>query len=240
MPAQSASPAPVGSITSSLQAGCWINLFLKSARRSRLPVSDVAEVFVSVTDVKHYFYCPRIVYFERVLHARPLLGSQQEDSQQRHEEYVRKELRRKDTVYYSPDFVGASKQLFVQLSSARLGLQGVLDLLIRTRQGEYVPVDYKMMESDQGRVWMDHKYQLVAYALLIEDCLGGPVKRGFINYIPEDLVISLEITPTMKTHVKRVLGHIKRIIREEKLPPIRVAKNKCTGGCGHKNLCQRL
>jgi len=211
----------------------------RSGRSLRLPTSDVAEAFVSVTDVKHYFYCPRIVYFERVLHARPLLGSQQEDSQLRHEEYVRKELRRKDAVYYSPDFVGAGKRLFVQLSSARLGLQGVLDLLVRTGRGEWVPVDYKMMVSDRGRVWMDHKYQLVAYALLVEDCLGGLVRRGFVNYIPEDLVVGVEITPAMKVHVKRVLGHIKRIIREERLPPIRVAKNKCTGGCGHKQICQR-
>ena len=213
---------------------------LRKEKGLKPPISDIAEQFISVTDIKHYFYCPRIVYFERVLHAKPVLGSQQEDSQEKHEEYVKKELRRKDAIYYSPDFVGATKMLFVPLSSARLELQGVLDLLIKTRQGEYVPVDYKMMMSDNGRVWMDHRYQLVAYALLIEDQFGGCVKRGFINYIPEKLVIKVDIVPSMKVHVKRVLGHIKRIIREEKLPPIRVAKHKCTGGCGYKHICQRL
>jgi len=213
---------------------------LRKEKGLKPPISDVAEQFISVTDIKHYFYCPRIVYFERVLHAKPMLGSQQEDSQEKHEEYVKKELRRKDAIYYSPDFVGATKMLFVPLSSARLELQGVLDLLIKTRQGEYVPVDYKMMESDKGRVWMDHKYQLVAYTLLIEDQFGGCVKRGFINYIPEKLVIKVDIVSSMKVHVKRVLGHIRRIIWEEKLPPIRVAKHKCTGGCGYKHICQRL
>ena len=49
-------------------------------RRRRLPISDVAEPFVSVTDVKHYLYCPKIVYFDRALHAEPHLGSQQEES----------------------------------------------------------------------------------------------------------------------------------------------------------------
>jgi len=43
--------------------------------------------------------------------------------------------------------------------------------------------------------------------------------------------------PTIKSYVKRVLGHIKRIIKEEELPPIRVIKQKCTGGCGHKQTC---
>ena len=91
-------------------------------RRQRLPVSDIAEDFVTVTGIKQYVYCPRIVYFDRVLHATPLFGSQQEDSKELHEDYVRKELRRKDAVYYSPEFVGAEKLLFVSLSSSSLGL----------------------------------------------------------------------------------------------------------------------
>jgi len=208
-------------------------------KKQRLPISDIAESFVSVTDVKHYIYCPRLIYFDRVLHAQPVFGSQQEDSKELHEDYVRKELRRKDAVYYSPEFVEAEKLLFTSLSSSMLGLQGNVDCIIKTANGEHVPVDYKNMASDKGRVWMDHRYQLVAYGLLVEDHFGVVVRRGFVNYIPEGLILQFEITPTMKSYVKRVLGHIKRIIKEEELPPIRVAKQKCTGGCGHKQTCQQ-
>jgi CRISPR-associated exonuclease Cas4 len=205
--------------------------------KQKLPVSDIAEDFVSVTDIKQYVYCPRIVYFDRVLHATPIFGSQQEDSKELHEDYVKKELRRKDAVYYSSEFVGAEKLLFVSLSSSTLGLQGNVDCIIKTACGEYAPVEYKNMNSDKGRVCMQHKYQLVGYALLIEDNFKTVVKRGFVNYIPETLILQFEITPTMKSYVKRVLGHIKRIIRDEELPPIRVAKHKCAGGCGHKQTC---
>ena len=207
-------------------------------KRQPLPVSDVAEPYVSVTDIKHYIYCPRLVYFDRVLHTQPVFGSQQEESQEQHEEYVRKELRRKDAVYYSSEFVGAEKLLFVQLFSEKLQLQGVVDCIIKTAKGEYVPVEYKNMNSDNGKAYMDHKYQLVAYALLVEENFDAIVKRGFVNYIPEKLILQFEITPTMKSYVKRVIGHIKKIIKEETLPPIRVAKNKCQGGCGHKQTCQ--
>ena len=210
--------------------------WLKSQQKLR--GSDVAEFFVSVTDVKHYVYCPRLVYFDRVLHATPVFGSQQEEGKESHEDYVGKELRRKDAIYYSPEFVGAEKLLFNPLSSDVLGLQGNVDLIIKTTKSEFVPVEYKNMRSDDGRVCMDHKYQLVAYALLIEETFGAVVKRGFVNYIPETLILQFEITPTMKSHVKRVLGHIKRIIQDEELPPIRVAKHKCQGGCGHKQTCQ--
>jgi len=208
-------------------------------KKQRLPISDIAEPFVSVTDIKHYIYCPRLIYFDRVLHATPVFGSQQEDSKELHEDYVKKELRRKDAIYYSPEFVGAEKLLFTPLSSGVLGLQGNVDCIIKTASGEYVPVDYKNMTSDRGKVWMDHRYQLVAYALLVEDHFGIVVRRGFVNYIPEALILQFEITPTMKSYVKRVLGHIKRIIKDEELPPIRVAKQKCTGGCGHKQTCQQ-
>lgn len=213
------------------------NKWLKNQQRLR--ASDVAEFFISVTDVKHYVYCPRLVYFDRVLHATPVFGSQQEEGKESHEDQVAKELRRKDAVYYSKEFWGAEKQLFVPLTSQRLGLQGNVDLIIHTARGEYVPVEYKNMLCDHGRVCMDHKYQLAAYALLIEENYNTIVKSGIVNYLPEGLILQFDITPTMKTHVKRVLGHIKRIIQTETLPPIRVAKHKCQGGCGHKQTCQQ-
>lgn len=85
--------------------------------------------------------------------------------------------------------------------------------------------------------WED-RYQLVAYALLIEENFDTVVKLGFVSYIPETLILQLEITPAMKSYMKRVLGHIKRIIKDEELPPIRVAKHKCAGGCGHEQTCR--
>lgn len=206
-------------------------------RRQKLPTSDVTESYVSVTDVKHYIYCPRIIYFERVLHAKPTFGSQQKEGQEKHGVYVQKEMRRKDAIYYSSEFVGAEKLMFISLSSRKLRLTGQLDCIIKTVKDEYIPVEYKNMSSRKGKVWMDHKYQLVAYALLVEENYGTIVKRGFINYVPEQLILKVMIMPTMKTHVKRVIGHIKRIIKEETLPPIRVAKQKCTGGCGYKQIC---
>jgi CRISPR-associated exonuclease Cas4 len=207
-------------------------------KHQRLRASDVSEPFISVTDVKHYIYCPRLIYFDHVLHASPVFGSQQEEGKESHEEQIVKELRRKDAVYYSREFVGAEKQLSVPLTSPKLGLQGNVDLIIHTARGEYIPVEYKNMNSDHGRVCMDHKYQLTAYALLIEETYNTTVKSGIVNYLPEGLTLQFEITPTMKTHVKRVLGHIKRIIQTETLPPTRVAKHKCQGGCGHKQSCQ--
>lgn len=133
--------------------------------------------------------------------------------------------------------MGAEKLLFASLSSSTLGLQGNVDCIIKTAKGEYVPVEYKNMNSDRGKICMDHKYQLVTHALLVEESLGTVVKRGFVNCIPETLILQFEIAPSTKSHVKRVLGHIRRIVRDEELPPIRVTKRKYAGGCGRKQVC---
>ena len=50
---------------------------------------------------------------------------------------------------------GAEKLLFVQL-------QGVVDFIIKTAKGKYIPVEYKNMNSNCGKACIDHKYQLVA------------------------------------------------------------------------------
>lgn len=208
-------------------------------RQQKLRTSDVAEAFISVTDVKHYIYCPRLIYFDHVLHATPVFGSQQKEGKEAHKEQVIKEIKRKDAIYYSPEFAGAEKMLATFLCSDTLELQGNVDLIIHTTRNEYIPVEYKNMNSNKGKICMDHKYQLTAYALLIEENTNTTVKQGIVNYLPEKLTIHINITPTMKTHVKRIIGHIKKIKQTETLPPIRVAPHKCQGGCGHKQICQR-
>lgn len=63
-----------------------------------------------------------------------------------------------------------------------------------------------------------------------------------MNYLPETLILQFDITMSMKSYVKRVLGHIKCmhtcLVEDEELPPIRVAKQKCMGGCGNKQTCK--
>ena len=62
------------------------------------------------------------------------------------------------------------------------------------------------------------------------------MKHGILNCLPETLILQFEITPAMKTHVKRVLGHLKRIIQDEELPPIWVANINVTANADTKNM----
>jgi CRISPR-associated exonuclease Cas4 len=191
---------------------------------------------ISVTDIKHYCYCPRIVYFEKVLHAEPRYESQQEESRRIHEELDEKEKRRKGALYYSKELLEAEKFFRVQLASNTLKIQGTIDCLIRTAT-DYVPIEYKNTLSDLGKPWSDHKYQLLAYALLIEEVYGTTVKTGYIDYIPEKIIVRIDFSSTMKTYTRKIIEAVHTMIAQERPPLISVSPRKCTGGCGYKWIC---
>lgn len=200
-------------------------------------LSDVEEDLLSVTDVKDYVYCPRVVYFRRVLRARERMGSQQSDARERHVRLHAKEARRRGIVPHSRELAHGEKSFGVRLVSRRLGLQGTLDCLVRIG-GEYVPVDYKFTESDRGRVWTHHKYQLVAYAMLVEDNLSTTVRRAYAYYVPEELLAPVPVTQSSREFVKKILTRIRRIVRSEEPPAVRVDPSRCS--CGLRWVCGRV
>lgn len=197
-----------------------------------MPISNTEEELLSVTDVKQYFYCPRILYFDKILHVNQRLGAQQEDSKKEHEKISKKDVRRKAAMFYSPELQQAEKTFHVALISQKLKLQGTLDCLIRTKQ-EYVPIDYKYQLSNKGHPHSHHKYQLVAYALLVDENYQTVVKRGFIYYVPEKKPIQIETSYRMKRYVQNSMVRIRRQLIEHVLPPIR----KCQGACGYEWIC---
>jgi len=202
------------------------------------PISDVSEAYLSVTDITQYLYCPRVVYFDKILHCPRLLQSQQAASRRTHIELEEKEKRRKAAIFYGGEFGKAEKVFHVSLESHRLRLRGVLDLLIHS-DSEYIPVDYKQMQSRKGRIWLDHKYQLTAYALLIDEAYNTTVRRGIVYYINEDLVLPCAISQGMKRHAVRITTEIHALISRQVVPPITVEASRCSGGCGFLWVCQR-
>ncbi|MDI6816618.1 MAG: CRISPR-associated protein Cas4 [Actinomycetota bacterium] len=191
---------------------------------------------LTVTDVKQYFFCPRVIYFTycmdliRPTTTKMKLGKQSHNR----EENLQK---RRTLVKYQ--LIKGERRFNLRLRSERLGLNGVLDMAIFTRR-EAIPVEFKM--STKG-LSLNHKYQLAAYAMLLEDELfirgkpraicKGPVRprryvrRGFIHYIPTRRVHEVEITSNMRAHVKGVLNDMRRMIMNETMPDANKRKNRC-------------
>ncbi len=204
-------------------------------------------LYVTGSDVKNFIFCERVVYFNRVMHIEPMLMSQQFNAKLEHKTEERNEMRRKGIrAYKDMEICDPSSSTTVQeyglpkhpnykVVSQRLMATAIIDCVLEDRYGRLIPVEYKSMRSNNGRAYSDHIYQIAFYALLLEDSLKRVSNEGYIHY--NDIVVRIKITDGMKRHVKRIISRINNIIMEERLPPIKVNKRKCNGGCGYRYVC---
>ncbi|PKM82815.1 MAG: CRISPR-associated protein Cas4 [Firmicutes bacterium HGW-Firmicutes-13] len=183
-----------------------------------------------VSDIKQYIYCPRILYFYYVLPVPRRVTRKMEYGKLEHIEIRGLEKRRKLKSY---GLSGGARNFHVPLKSGRLSLHGILDMLIISDSGDYFPVEFKHSISKQG---LHQKYQLAAYAMLLQEQLRKPVRYGFIYLIPINTAVPVEITQSMREHVKKVLSAIRNVIKAEKIPEYVRSKGRCSD-CEFKNYC---
>ena len=184
---------------------------------------------IRVSDIKQYFYCPRVVhhtYYTPVV--RPTTHPMQIGAVQ-HE--VLSVLERRRTLSrYGLDT--GSRQFHIPLHAESLGLSGVLDLLIRT-EDEAFPVEFK---STTQRLNLNAKYQLTAYALMVEECLGQSVSQGFIYRIPTQRITAVPISETLRRRTLDAIKQIQRMLSDEWMPPPTPQRGKCVE-CEFRRFC---
>lgn len=184
---------------------------------------------LTVSDVKQYVYCPRIVYFTACRQLRRPVTYKMIEGQLGHEDVETKEHRRSLRAY---GIDNGERRFATRLRSERLGLSGVLDMIIITPT-EAVPVEFKNTSAPPG---LNHKYQLTAYALLAEERWGKPIRRGFVYLIPEKQAVEIEITPSMRSFVMQVLENVRAMVVSERLPEPTRRVGRCVD-CEFKNYC---
>lgn len=185
--------------------------------------------FLNVSDIKQFFYCPRIVYFTYVLPVERKVTVKMAEGAQAHLEAARLEGRRTLRAFGLEE---GTRYFRTALVSERLGLKGVLDMHIASPAG-YFPVEFK----DSCRpLAAGHKYQLAAYVLLLEDHYGRPVRGGFVYFLPRRTLRYVEVTPGMRLYVKGVLGKIRRLVEGQTFPGATLQRGRCRD-CEYRNYC---
>ena len=174
-------------------------------------------------DIVQYHYCPRKVYFLRVMEVPAGVRRKMEYGEEVHEREKRRMEERKDCYGFKRDDVEEVTQ-DLQVESEVLRLRGKLDAAIRLKTGELVPVETKY--TDVPVPQRHYLKQLYAYALLLEEWTGKPVKRGVIYFSQQRESKSVEITYGDKEAVKRDVEAIVKMIAEES-PPRQVSPEKC-------------
>lgn len=190
---------------------------------------------ITVSDVKQYLYCPRIIYFDHVLHVPKPFDQKLETGKEKHDSITAKEKRRKGALFYDPELDQAEKMFRVALESNNLGLRGILDYLVKTKQ-EFIPVDYKFGFSHNGCIHLNHKYQLVAYAILVEENFKTIVRRGFIHYSRDRVNAQIDLSDEIRRRTLKMIREIGQIIEEEIEPVSTKNPGRCID-CEYSRYC---
>lgn len=187
------------------------------------------ETFITAVEVKHYAYCPKIIWFTHVLHLDEPITEAMEFGAELHDE-----------AFITPlvKLLKAKKVLkSVELESEELRLKGKVDFVLITCFGEYVPVEVKWSEPEsKGKPKRDHKLQLAAYALMIEERTGRPVKKAAIYYARAKELVVFNLTSHDKEEARRAVRRIHEIIETGREPRARVPKSRCYN-CGFRRYC---
>ena len=189
----------------------------------------MSNIELKVSDIKQYFYCPRVVYFYYVLPVKVKTTFKMDYGGEQHvrwEELEKRRTFRKYGLEKGERFFGSF------LKSSRIGLVGKADLIIKTG-GKYVPVEFKYTS---GTVGTGHKYQLAAYGLLLEDVYKTTVRSGFIYLIISKKVEEIFFTQDVRAQVKKVLGKIRNMIKNERMPEPNRIRSRCKD-CEYLNFC---
>src|SRR6266581_3604629 len=195
----------------------------------------MSDWLLEVTDLKQYTFCPRIVFYRYCLpRIRPITYTMEEGIRSHEEEETREE--RRSLRHYG--LTSGERAFHLPLQSMKLGLTGRVDLAIATPSreapgAEAIVVEYKLSEQKAGPHFT---LQLAAYALLVEEAWGLPVKTAFLYSISLRRAEPIPITTHLRKKVVQTVTHIRQIVDSEIMPPPPTSQRRCVT-CEFRRFC---
>jgi len=185
--------------------------------------------YFTVTDLKQYAYCPRVVFYERCLpHVRPRTFKM-DAGRDIHEDEEDRAARRTLRQYGE---VEGERRFGLHLTSLHLGLTGELDEVVYTADGRCFPVDYKFAKG----VSHHYKIQLTAYAMLLEEAESREVEYGFVYLILSRKMVKVNFSVELRKSVLTILAELQRMIEQERMPQPAENPHYCTA-CEFRRFC---
>lgn len=184
---------------------------------------------LTVTDLKQFSYCSRVVFYERCLpHIRPRTVKM-DAGLDAHEDEPKRAMRRSLAAY---DVLRGERRFDVRLTSATLQLAGIVDEVVYSAEGNIFPVDYKLAKQ----AGFNHRIQLAAYALLLEEVEQVKIERGYIYLMLTRKLVSVEISTKLRQNVITLLSHMQTMISREIMPMPPENRGLCMA-CEFRRFC---
>jgi len=122
-----------------------------------------------------------------------------------------------------------------KIKSETLGLSGIIDQIEIYEKG-YVPIELKSGKAPKEDAWPNHKIQVAAYAMLLEEKFNTEVKEGFIHYLDVNEKRHIPINVFLKEEINELKNKVKALLESKEIPDFCGNENKCNA-CGLKEKC---
>jgi CRISPR-associated exonuclease Cas4 len=195
-------------------------------------LSEDEDELVSASDIKQFHFCPRIIYFTKILGVYERTTESEDEGKRFHKKFYENEKRRM-TLFGSKSMKVEKKWINYFIKSERLGLKGTIDMIVKIKD-ELIVVEFKEIESPK-KVLDGHIYQAAAYALLVEEKFDTTIRRIILYYSKNNKIIEIPLTDNIRNHILWTIKKIRKIILKEYLPMIRPS-SKCYS-CGYNWIC---
>jgi len=186
---------------------------------------------LKVSDLKQWGYCRRILFFNYVLGLSEPATYKMERGKEEQGRMEELQRRREVRIY---GFEGAERRFEVGLESEKIGLCGVVDMVLEVDGCGY-PVDFKRSRSVMVR--KSHRLQLGGYALLLGEEYGVDVPFGFVHFMPDERVVKVKTDENLKGETLRVLDEIRGMVEKEVFPEEAAYEARCSE-CYYVSYCR--
>lgn len=185
---------------------------------------------VTVTDLKQWAYCPRVVFYQYCMPRLRPMTYRMEAGLGAHEEEKVRERRRTGQLYGLPDAVRIEQ---VRLQSETLGLTARIDLVLQ-RENQAWPVEYKL--SRRTAIAAHFKLQLAAYALMLEEAWGVQAPEGFLYSLVTRKAERVSLSKALRGKAVKSIEEIRRTVIAERMPPPTSHRGRCIN-CEFRRFC---
>jgi len=179
------------------------------------------ELYIPLSALNAYSYCPHRMYREHVLH-------EWEDNVFTVDGEIQHERAHTEGNFGDGDI---SQMTRVFVKSDRHRLVGIVDV-VESRDGRLYPVEYK--HGRKGK-WFNDELQVCAQALCLEEQCGCSIDRGYIWYAGSRRRVEVLFTEALRRQVVEIAAAARRVYEGEMTPPAEPSR-RCKG-CSIRPLC---
>jgi len=105
----------------------------------------------------------------------------------------------------------------LRVQSDKLRLKGIVDR-IEVHGNEYIPVEIKTGRTPTEGVWPDHRLQLSAYAMLLNEKFKVNVKECLVKYVATDQTRQIVMNPFMEHEVTVAVNDVFELLEKTEIP----------------------